>query len=91
MRRVKCSLAWKAKWWEDRAERWKLLGDGTAEGVRAYAFRQVAVIRSIETSFTQMWNQPSKPPGPRENSGEDGPDMFVDPLLESIVESHEDE
>lgn len=95
MRRVSCTLEWRARWWEDRAAGWSELTldakEGVQEGVRAYALRQAQVQRSINHSFTRLWDKPLNPPVTREESGEDGPEPFVDPVLESIVESHEDD
>lgn len=70
---------------------WSGLPLDIAEGVRAYALRQADVHRSIRDSFQEMWNRPLNPPVSKEETGEDGPEPFVDPMLESIVESHEDD
>lgn len=91
MRRTSCTLQWNIKRWADCAGGWSGLPLDIAEGVRAYALRQADVHRSIRDSFQEMWNRPLNPPVSKEETGEDGPEPFVDPMLESIVESHEDD
>lgn len=91
MRRIKCTLDWKASWWDKRAAGWSELPLDVAEGVCAYALRQAQVQRTIKDSFTRLWDKPLTPPPTTEESGEDGPEPYVDPVLESIVESHEDD
>lgn len=90
MRRVGVTLEWKANWWESRQDGWSTLDGPVKEGVRAYALEQAGVYRSIAKAFRAMWEKPTVPLGSREDSGE-GPETFVDPRLEAILEDAGDD
>ncbi|KAJ7030308.1 hypothetical protein C8F04DRAFT_1264074 [Mycena alexandri] len=54
MRRVPVALRWKANWWRERRDVEEFSG-GHAEGARAYASRQAALMESIADRFELMW------------------------------------
>jgi hypothetical protein len=54
MCRVVITLWWKAGWWTDRSEIEEFEGFH-AEGVRAYALRQAALMRNMANNFEQLW------------------------------------
>ncbi|KAJ7739792.1 hypothetical protein DFH07DRAFT_688793, partial [Mycena maculata] len=54
MRRVPISLRHRAGWWIDRREVEEFEGEH-AEGVRAYATRQAALMRGLADHFEEMW------------------------------------
>ncbi|KAJ7174318.1 hypothetical protein C8R46DRAFT_1214529 [Mycena filopes] len=54
MRRVPVALRWKAQWWRDRREVAEFAGLH-AEGARAYAARQAALMERIAERFETMW------------------------------------
>ncbi|KAJ7018016.1 hypothetical protein C8F04DRAFT_1278419 [Mycena alexandri] len=54
MRRVPVALRWKAEWWRERREVEEFAGYH-AEGARAYASRQAALMERIAVRFELMW------------------------------------
>src|ERR1700676_2696026 len=58
MRRVLEFLEWHAHWWEDRRTVETVdisLKPELAEGIHAYAAKQVDICRSIHSSFHHLW------------------------------------
>lgn len=60
MRRVRRFLEWKAAWWQARAGGWRGLEAATAEGIKAYALRQMSFQQALSMNFTQLWTEPLK-------------------------------
>lgn len=57
MRRVVAFLEWKARWWDERRES-ELVADERIykEGTRAYANKQAALYRRLQTHFRAQWH-----------------------------------
>ena len=55
MRRVIAYFAWKAEWWRNQAECRTCDDAALAEGLQAYAARQVSILENLADSSIQIW------------------------------------
>ena len=55
MRRVICYLDWRANWWLLRVASRSTVDVELAEGLRAYAYKQEHVSRTMAASFAKQW------------------------------------
>lgn len=58
MRRVLEFLEWRARWWDAKADLRSNVSLEMSEGLKAYAFQQAALQRSLATSFKTLWTTP---------------------------------
>ena len=92
MNRVLKYLAWKARWWRERATLRRGLSSDMEEGVRSYALSQGAVQDALATHFCRVWDAPLQglddSRKKQANGGKDGKDDNSD-LDEDLDEEQE--
>lgn len=66
-------------------EGWDELDEVTKEGVKAYANRQARIQWALHKQFSWLWDKPLTPVMNSDDTGE-APSVYVDPVLESLVE-----
>jgi hypothetical protein len=90
MQCVRQFLQWKANWWESCAKAWGGLDVAIAEGICAYALRQMSIQQSLLTHFVRLWSKPLA-----SYEGEPGEDAalrnLASDMLAEVVAMHSDD
>ncbi|EDR05358.1 uncharacterized protein LACBIDRAFT_329781 [Laccaria bicolor S238N-H82] len=90
MRRTGEFLAWKARWWEGKANARRCTDKSLAEGLCGYALEQAALQKTLRASFQAMWKGPLEDVK-EEGSQEEEEDLEVDEDCMDVDEGEGDE